>query len=216
MEDEKQVETTVEDASTPEESEEVEADDTESETEESDVETESEEDSEPEGVDYEAELEKERKRLGKKIDKEREKRINAEKNKGLSVEEAEALVDERVAKVEKRLLRGQAEVIATNLAESDAERELILLKYDNSIILTGNLEEDMANAHALANRKSVAGTVSELKAKVKSNKMKTLGGSDAGKPAITKSTKKFTQEVIDAAEFAGVSPEEFVKQEPNT
>ena len=162
--------------------------------------------------DYEAEFERERTRLGKKIDKEREKRLVAERFKGLSSEDAEKLIDERVMLIERRLVRGQAEQIASQMAGSDAEKNLILHHYDNSIIPSGNIEEDMDKAYALANLKRVKGTISELK-KAAQSKRNLSAGSGAGAPIEQKPKKKYSQDILDGAKFADVSPEEFVKKQ---
>lgn len=161
-------------------------------------------------VDYEAELEKERQRLGKKIDKEREKRIEAERNQGIPREEIERLVDERVGGIEKRLFRSTAEASASRLAKTPAERDLILHHYDHSIVSTGNLEQDMEHAYALANVKRMSGTISELKRGVQSKQTRG-GASDAGRPVEIKKPVKYSKDDIDGAKFAGVSVEEFVK-----
>jgi hypothetical protein len=206
------LETTSNDAPTSEELKEDKTDNSELETEEESVETqETEEDLDPQETDYEAELIKERERLGKKIDKERDKRIAAERSKGLTLEQAEKLIDERIAVMEKRTTRSRAELAADRLSKSPAERDLILHHYDNSIIPTGNIEDDIENAYALANKKKFQGTISELKQSVKSKENR-LGGSGAGAPLRQKQPVKISQEIIDAAKFAGVSPEEFVKQ----
>ena len=164
-------------------------------------------------VDFTAELEKERTRLGQKIDRERERRIAAEKNKGLSREEIEKIVDEKTAITEKRLLRERALIIAERLSTSPAERDLILFHYDNSIISSGNIEEDIEKAHAIANRKKVKGEISELKKANQSNKNIRVGSSGAGAPIESKKVPKYSQDVIDGAKFAGVTPEEFVKRQ---
>ena len=182
----------------------------ESETAETEVETEEvAEDST--GLDFETELEKERERLGKKIDKERDKRIAAEKLQGLSREDAEKLIDERVLLSERRLMRGRAEQLASQMAGSEAEKNLILLHYDNSIIPSGNIEEDMDKAYALANLKRVKGTISELK-KAAIHKKTLSSNSDAGQPVERKPIKKYSQDIIDGAKFAGKTPEEFAKE----
>lgn len=186
----------------------------ESESEESIVENEeNEEDSNAdEGEDFEDKLEKERKRLGLKIDEERKKRIEAQKG-SMPREEVERLIDEKVGKVQKTMLRERAELIAERLAKSPAEKELIMLKYDHSIVPTGNLQEDIENAHALANRKQTTSRISELETTLKSKKTTSSGGSDAGQPVEQKPKQKYSREVIEAAKFASVTPEEFVKQQ---
>lgn len=186
----------------------------ESESEESDVVNEENEEGSNavEEVDFDTELEKERKRLGLKIDKEREKRIAAEKN-SLSREEAEKLIDEKVGQVRKDLVQERAELIAERLAKTPAQKELILLHYRNRIIPSGNLEEDMRMALALANRNTTDAKISELESTLKSKKTTSKGGSDAGQPVEQKPKQKYSQDIIDAAKFAGVTPEEFVKQQ---
>lgn len=163
-------------------------------------------------IDFTAELEKERERLGKKIDKEREKRLEAERNKGLSREEVEKIVEEKTSQSEKRIFRSRAEIMAERLAKSSAERDLILFHYDNSIIPSGNLEEDIDNAYTLANKKKIQGQISELKQAAMSKKNVIVGDSGAGKPAEIKKVPKYSQDIIDGAKFAGVSPEEFAKK----
>ena len=192
--------------------EEVETDETELESEEEDVETpESQEDSGDQPIDHETELQKERERLGKKIDKERDKRVAAEKAKGLSREDAEKLVGDKMADFEKKMFKERAVLLAERLASSPAERDLIMLHYDNSIIPSGNIEEDIDKAFALANRKKIQGTIFELK-KANKSKETRLGGADAGNPVKKKEQFKFSKEDIEGAKFAGVSVEEFVKK----
>lgn len=191
--------------------EEVEAN--ELETEKSDVEIdETEENSNKDNIDFEAELEKERQRLGKKIDKERDKRLEAERNKGITREEAEKIADERVSQMEKKVFRNRAELLAERLAKSSAERDLILHYYDNSIISTGNIEEDIDNAYTLANKKKVQGQISELKKAAQSKKTIIVGDSGGGTPIEQKPKKKYSQDIIDGAKFAGKTPEEFAKE----
>lgn len=176
------------------------------------LETETDKDSNAvEEEDFDSKLEKERERLGLKIDSERKKRIEAQKN-SMSREDAEKLVDERVGRLEKTMFRERAELIADRLAKSPAEKELIMLKYDHSIVPTGNIQEDIENAHALANRKQTQGRISELESSLKSKKTTSTGGSDAGQPVEQKPKQRYSQEVIDGAKFAGVTPEEFAKK----
>lgn len=164
-------------------------------------------------IDFEAELEKERQRLGGKIDKERQKRVEAEKNKGLSREEVEKMIEEKTSQSEKRILRSRAELLAEKLSKSSAERDLILHHYDNSIISSGNIEEDIDNAFVLANKKRIQGQMSELKQAAMSKKNVIVGNSGAGAPNEFKKAPKYSQDIIDGAKFAGVSPEDFVKKQ---
>lgn len=179
-------------------------------TEEVETEETSEETTPETAIDYEAELEKERERLGGKIDKERQKRIDLQKN-SVPLEQVEKMVDEKVSEVRRELSRERAITIAERMAKSPAERDLILLHYEHSIVPTGNLEEDMANASAIANRKKTENTISELKDSLKSKKTVLAGGSDGGAPIRHETPKKYPQDVIDGAKFAGVTPEEFAK-----
>lgn len=167
-------------------------------------------------IDHEAELAKERERLGRKIDKERQRRLEAERNKGLSREEVEEIVKETSAQIEKRLMRARAEELAEKLAKSPAEKERILLHYDNSIIPTGNLEEDIGRAYAIVSYKRIPGQLSEIRKAQESKRNIRSGDSGAGAPAEVKKPAKYSKEVLDAAKFAGVSPEEFVKKQKQT
>ena len=176
------------------------------------VETLEEENPNNENIDFDAELEKERQRLGKKIDKERDKRLEAERNKGITREEVEKIVEEKNSQIEKRIFRSRAELAAEKLAKSPAERDLILHHYDNSIIFTGNIEEDIDNAYVLANKKKIQGQMSELKKAAMSKKNIVIGGSEGGAPIEQKPIKKYSQDIIDGAKFAGVSLEEFAKK----
>lgn len=206
-----EVEITSEEALLQEESHE-DTNSSESETEESDVETEeSGEDSE---LSHEEELARVKAKMGKKVDKERERRIKAERSSGITREEAERIADERVAQVEKKFSRNRAEELAERLSRSPEEKELILLHYDNSIRPTGNLEEDIENAFALANRKQNQAKISELKQAALSKKNRG-SSSGAGAPPEQKKQLKISDEDRAAAQFAGVSPEEFVKAKQN-
>lgn len=167
-------------------------------------------------VDHEAELERERVRLGGKVDKERGKRIAAEKAKGLSREEVTEIVRSENAHTEKRLQRSHAEELADRIARSDAERDHILHHYDHSIIPSGSLEEDIENAHALANKKRHSSQLSELRAAARSKGTR-VSSSTAGAPAKDKKPVRYTQDVIDGAKFASkpghpVTKEEFAKK----
>ncbi len=168
-----------------------------------------------EGEDYESRLEAERQRLGEKIDKEREKRVKDRKS-FMPREEAEKLINEKVGEVQKQMLHERAEIIAERLAKNPAHKELIMLHYDHSIIPSGNLQEDMEMALALADRKATKSKISELEQTLKSKKTTLPGGSDAGQPIEQKPKQKFSQEVLDAAKFANVTPEEFVKKQNKT
>lgn len=164
-----------------------------------------------EEFDYEAELEKERARLGKKVDKERDRRLAAERSRGLTAEQVEKMIADKVGVAEKRVLRNRAEELADRLAKSDSERNLILHHFDHSIVASGSLEEDIENAYALANRRKFKATISELRAAARSKETR-VGSSGAGAPATpAKKPLKFTQEDVDGARFAGVSVEEFAK-----
>jgi hypothetical protein len=195
-------------ALTPQEDAEIESEDATEEHVESEV---AEEDSSAsEDIDFAAELEKERERLGKKVDKERTKRIEAERN-SIPKEEVEKIVGDRINQLQKQMLRERAEIIAERMAKTPEEKELIILHYDNHIVPTGNLTEDMEMARALANRKKVAGQLSEIRKAAESKQTIQKGGSGSGAPIETKPTKRYSQDIIDGAKFAGKTPEEFAK-----
>jgi hypothetical protein len=188
-----------------------------SESDDGTVETEESEEGAGNQIDFEVELQKERERLGKKIDKERERRIAAERNqKGIDPDAVREIVRNEISGIETRVFRNQAVAIAGRLAKSTAERDLILHHYDNSIVRTDDIEDDMAKAQALANRKRMQGTVSELQTALRSKQTR-LSGADAGTPPVKPKKKPvYSQEIIDAAKFANQPVEEFVKKLPNS
>lgn len=200
-----------EEAVSSEESQDTDLDETESTEEEENVESESEEDSAADDGFHKTELEKVKERLGKKVDKERERRIAAERNRGLSREEAEVMVNEKVSEVVKGLQRSTIEDRVDQLARTPEEKELILYHYDRSIVPTGNLNEDLENAYALANKNKVRTQISELKKSILSKKTR-QSGSDAGAEIKPKPSLKISKEDRELAKFAGVAPEKFVEQ----
>lgn len=162
--------------------------------------------------DFAKDLERAKKRLGGKLDKERGRRVKAERQIEDVLNKVDELVDNKIRESEKRILRGQIEAMADKMASSDEERELILFHFDNDIVPSGNLAEDLDKAHALANRKRVSGQISELK-KASSSKQNRIPNSGPGAPKKVNKQQQYSQEIIDAAKFAGVSPEEFVKKQ---
>ena len=204
----------LENASNSEEEEELEetgSSDDEDSSDEENVEPDEGEEHQKSRDEFADELERERERLGKKIDKERERRIKAE-NENLSQEQIQELVRREVSQVESKLTQDRVEQLIEQRTDSPEKKELAMLKYKYSIVHSDNLLEDVENAVALANRKKMRGKISEINQSVKSkeNRDKPSG---AGSPKKPQTQQKFSQEVIDAAKFAGVSPEEFVKKE---
>lgn len=72
-------------------------------------------------------------------------------------------VNERMGTVQKTALRTSAETVAGQFTADEDEIKLIMFHYDETIVPTGNLNEDIANAHALANRKKNVELLSEAK-----------------------------------------------------
>lgn len=70
---------------------------------------------------------------------------NAEAAKGLSVEEIDSLLETKLAKreVEQRLLQTSSD---------PEEQKLVRFHYDNSIVKSGNVAEDLKKASAIANQ----------------------------------------------------------------
>lgn len=186
-----------------EETEEVETEETDEES-EGDAE-ESEEDSTGEDI-LESELEKEKKRLGKKIDKERGKRIEAEKGKGISAEEVLKMIDEGIATSERRTNKSQAQAIAAQISGSDAERDLTLIYLESKIIPSGNIEQDVKDANALVNLKKNDAKTRELQKSIQSKKSRS-GGSQAGAGTEQEKVSSSSKEEKEAADFAGTTVE---------
>ncbi len=172
---------------------------------------ETEDSSDTEGVDYESEVEKLKQKFGKKLDKTRDK-IRQLKENTVPKEEVDKIVDEKLVAIRKEIQEERAQAIAERMSKSPDEAELILLNFKHRIVPSGNLQEDMEAAYALANSKKFEGKMSELKTALKSKKSIPSGGSGAGAPVEQKPKVKYSQEIVDAAKFAGKTPEEFAKE----
>ena len=135
-----------------------------------------------ENIDYKAELEKTKKQLGQA--EHTILKLKSEKDKETEEEDdpAEKETVEDVAKKEARkyfvnLSKQQAENFAHSLSTNDDEFNLIMFHYENSLVPTGNIEEDIKTAKLLANRKRIDKDMEQLR---RANLSKETRGADGG------------------------------------
>jgi len=143
-----------------------------------------------EHIDYKAEFEKEKVRREqadhtieelKRRKKEEEEGEGGDGKEGMTPEEIRKIAQEEASKTLKSINQGQAENLARSVATSDDEAELIIFHYKNSIVLTGNLQEDIESAQALANKKRVQKQLSEIRRTIQAKKNE-AGEGGAGNP----------------------------------
>lgn len=78
--------------------------------------------------------------------------IESLKKKTQDVPDEDALADRLLRKMDERNVERDIQSKIASLTSDSAEREVILRHYQSSIVRTGNVEEDLKNAIALANR----------------------------------------------------------------
>ena len=87
-----------------------------------------------------------------------------------------------------------AKDMANALTDNPDEAKLILFHYKHSILKVGNLEEDMGNAYAIANKGKVSKTVDEVKRSLKAKKLLgEQGGEGEKKEIISEGRPKLTE-----------------------
>ena len=150
-------------------------------------------------IDYKLELEKEQERLKKAeavIEQERARRIAAEQANRDGEESPVPTADEfrKIAREEALRASGSAlaETLVARLASNEDEKKLILHHYKNSIIPTGDVEEDVEAAYALANRKRLKLELEEAKRAIASRENRGQGSGEAGKPDVAKPIVELT------------------------
>src|SRR3990167_7437133 len=152
---------------------------------ESDVTTPSEEESKEVEIDHKQELEKERER---RIKAESMLQRIKEKSKEKSVDEPEDDdIDVRLKAMEEKLERATtvaseagAYAVISRRANTPEEIEAIRYHYQNSIRLTGDIELDVENASAIANKKRISNQLDEAKAALKSKDLRSTVVTGAG------------------------------------
>ena len=153
---------------------------------ESEVTTSSEEESKEVEIDHKQEL-----------DKERERRIKAEsmlqrikeksKEKSIESEPEDDDIDIRLKAMEEKIERSAtvaseagAYAVISRRANTPEEIEAIRYHYQNSIRLTGDIELDVENASAIANKKRISNQLDEAKAALKSKDLRSTVVTGAG------------------------------------
>ena len=138
-----------------------------------------------ETIDYKAELEKTKKQLGQaehtilKLKSEEDKETE-EENDAAEKETVEEIAKKEARKYFVNLSKRQAENFAHSLSANDDEFNLIIFHYENSLVLTGNVEEDINTAKLLANRKRIAKDMEQLRRAALSQETRGTDGGEGG------------------------------------
>lgn len=95
------------------------------------------------------------------------------------------LTEERVRQiaedsVKTRSYKEQVKEEIRRRAKTPKEAELAILRFENRMIPTGNIDEDVDGAIFLANRKQITARMSEMDRTLRSKDLKTKGGGAAG------------------------------------
>lgn len=173
---------------------EIEASQSEENLESDDVESTEEESSEDETnvIDYKAELERiqeEKASKEEQLSKAEHTIENLKRDKRVRPDEIQKLIEEEISKrfqsVEKTALQSSAQQIASSIASNSDEAALIMYHYQNTIIPSGNLNEDMEVARVIANRKRIQTELEETKRALSSPKPSSASSSSNKKTEKT-------------------------------
>ena len=188
-----------------EETKEVENEDSEEAEAKSNAEEESNEESE---IDYKGELEK--KQGNAEHNREGYDKRKGESHTVIDKEGTQKLIATEVAKAVGQVTKQNALMIAKSLSRSEDETELTMWHYENSIMKSGDIHEDIENAHFLANKKRYANDVSEARRSAVSAESKSRGGGPG-----TKRDQELPKAVLTDAEkklkVFGISEAELLK-----
>lgn len=166
-------------------------------------ETEEESEESSEDIDYKAELEEELRKKDEKLKKAGHKIEELKKEK--KENEYEEMDDDRIRKIvreenqslRKDISRSRIQEHIDNIAKSEDEGKLIMFHYENSIISTGNVEEDVESAQAIANKKQNKKMMGEAMRALRSQSMKGKDGDSGqrkvygpGEPEVSKENQQ--------------------------
>jgi len=181
---------------------------------------------EDENIDYEAELEAQQTKRGTQpkpqytqlekaihrrqiLDEEIAKLQGEEGSK--EEEEPSALDENKTRQIALDVATGlEVKRQIRTIAKSDAEAKLIQFHYENSIVRTGDVDEDLGNAWALANRRRVQNTISEMQRTILSKGTRTKGAG-AGQKRPSQQPIKLSAEDQKIAKVYNLTPEEIQK-----
>lgn len=115
-------------------------------------------------------------------------------------DETRKIAREEASKILRGVNQGQVKTLARSLSRNEDEYNLIMFHYENSIVLTGNLQEDLENAQVLANKKRIRKELDEVQRTIQSKKDEG-GGEGAGQkeqagappPKLTPENQKLIQ-----------------------
>ena len=150
-------------------------------------EEEKEEEEEPQNeVDYKAELEKAQSSAQYYKEKNKELRKEVEEKKPEEVPEEDKVTKDDLKTLEANLtrssLRSHVEMEAAKIANNEDEKKLILHYYENRMVPTGNVYDDIAECKLLANKSRIAKTNEELIAALNSKKTMGIAAGAGQKP----------------------------------
>ena len=175
-------------------------------TEQSSSEEESNEESD---IDYKGELEK--KQGTAEHNREGYEQRKKEPHTVIDKEGTKKLIATEVAKAVGQVTKQNALMTARSMSRSEDEAQLTMWHYNNSILKTGDIHEDIENAHFLANKKRYAKDISEARRSAASSESKSRGGGpgnkkpyDAPKATLTDAEKKLMK-------FKGVTEADLIK-----
>jgi hypothetical protein len=157
-----------------------------------------------EAIDYKAELEKEKVRLEKAehvimdLKGQGKELKDIEKETGISLGDIQAIIQESTKKAVKdlgvSLTKGKAEEFAKKTIDDENELSLTMFHYEHSIVHTGNIEDDITKARAIANSKKIGKQISEAQ-RALLNRTETSSPTGPGqKPPIKSQEPQFSKE----------------------
>lgn len=183
-------------------------------------------DSDTEDIDFKAELEKAKRQLEQSKhalkdlayqnrELKRKKGEEKEADEDDDAPNLEEIIEKKSSEMEQRIRKevskSTARLYARSLARNPDEAELILYHYENSIRLTGNIEDDIENARLLANRKRFSADIEERDRALRAAKETAGGASGSHKIPREKQIQLTPQEEQLLKIYPNLKAEDIVK-----
>lgn len=126
--------------------------------------------------------------------------------------EIDAMVDTKLAGIQRNIQSGQVREMAYSMAGSPEEAEYMITLYGNVIQPTGDVREDLENAQLIANKKKLATQLTEVQraANSRGDLSSTGGASQKQSKDDSSALTKDQKELI--AQGYGLKPEDFQKK----
>ncbi len=169
-----------------------------------------------EEIDYKKEAEELESRLGKaeftiqKV-KEENKDLKEEvkETPTFTIEDVEKVVGDKLQSFHKETRKNEIENKIRSMTGSEAEAKLALLHYQNSIVVSGNDQEDIENAILLANKKKYSSILSEAMATARSKDTVVTNSAAPGQRKVAREeTPTYTKEDEQVGKAFGLTPEQ--------